>query len=262
MKIKFADILMKITGKPKTEPAARFERKFAVMPEKAGLALSLLRHVCRADKDYPADRVFSLYFDSPDLDQYERSGDGSHRKDKVRIRWYQSDLKENGEIPVYLEEKIRQGFASSKNRRRFMVPADALKTENLGRGILDRNTIIKTLAGFGYYPEKPLIPIIKISYHRFRFNELMTGVRVSLDEDIRAELITPQFMRKEGEIVIPNGVIEVKGPTLELPPMLRQLRIMDLDWSRFSKYGNSLDIFFDEPGTVSRKWPSGRLILP
>ena len=233
------------------------------MPDKAGLALALLRHVCRADREYPLDRVNSLYFDSPDLDQYEKSGAGEHRKDKVRIRWYDSDLLPGrAEIPVYLEQKIRQGFASSKQRRKFMVPVCALKPENLCKGILDKTTIVNTLAGFGYFPEKPLIPVVQIRYRRYRFNEMMSGQRVSYDEDIRANLIAPELGRKEGVIRLPNGVIEVKGPTLELPPMLRQLRVMDLDWSRFSKYGNCLDIFFDEPGTVGRFWPSGRLILP
>jgi hypothetical protein len=254
--------LEKIGGKTKEGPPERFERKFAVMPDKAGLALALLRHICRADRQYPKDRVFSLYFDTPELEQYEKSGAGEHRKDKVRIRWYGSDLRGQGEIPVYLEQKIRQGFASSKRRQKLIVPAAALKTENLHKGILGRREIAETLAGFGYFPEKQLRPVILVSYRRYRFNEIMTGTRVSYDEDIRAELIAPDLGVKEGEIRLPNGVIEVKGPKLELPPMLRRLSIMDLDWSRFSKYGNCLDIFFDEPGTASRHWPSGRLVLP
>jgi hypothetical protein len=261
-KIKISSIFSKIGGQAPEETPTRFERKYAVLPADSGLALSLLRHVCRADKNYPVDRVTSLYFDTADLDQYEKAGAGEHRKDKVRIRWYGSDMRQNGEIPVYLEQKIRQGFASSKHRQKFIVPVTALKTENLNRGILDRTTILNTLASFGYFPEKPLKPIIKISYRRHRFSEMMTGDRVSFDEDIRAVLVAPELVRKEGEIRLPNGVIEVKGTRLELPVMLRQLRIMDLDWSRFSKYGNCLEIFFDEPGSVSRNWPSGRLVLP
>ncbi len=261
--IKISEIFNKIAGQGPDGPPARFERKFAVMPANAGLALALLRHVCRADQDYPKDRVNSLYFDTPDLDQYEKSGAGEHRKDKVRIRWYNSDLLSGKpEIPVYLEQKIRQGFASSKHRRKFMVPVESLKLENLSKGILDRTTILHTLAGFGYFPEKPLRPVIKICYRRYRFNEMVTGVRVAYDEDIRGTVIAPELRRKDGEVRLPNGVIEVKGPTLELPVMLRQLRIMDLDWSRFSKYGGCLDIYFDEPGSVGRNWPNGRLVLP
>ena len=244
------------------EKPPRFERKFAVMPADAGLALALLRHLCLADKEYPKDRVISLYFDTADLDQYEKAGAGEHRKDKVRIRWYGSTLKESGDTPVYLELKTRQGFASGKRRKMFMVPAASLKAEELHRGILDRTTIINTLAGFGYFPEKPLRPVIKISYRRYRFAEMMTGTRVSYDEDICAEIIAPELARRERAIRLPNGVIEIKGPTIELPPSLRHLRIMDLDWSRFSKYGNCLDAYFDEPVSVGRAMPSGKLTFP
>ena len=227
-----------------------------------GLALSLIRQVCRPDKEYPRDRVHSLYFDTADLDQYEQSTSGEYRKEKVRIRWYSDNTGGQEDIPVYLELKSRQGFASSKQRRKFMVPALFLKPANLSRGILDKTTIMQTLAGFGHFPQKPLKPIIVISYLRYRFNEMQTGERVSFDQDIRASVVDPVLGRREREIRLPNGVIEVKGPSLELPLMLRNLRILDIDWSRFSKYGNCLDIYFSEPGSVGRLWPPGKLVLP
>jgi VTC domain len=243
-------------------PVRRFERKFTIVPMKTGFALALLRQVCRADRVYPHDRVNSLYFDTADLDQYERSAAGELRKNKVRIRWYDSCLNSPGEVPVYLELKSREGFASSKQRRKFNVPPDILKTENLGRGILDNNTITATLGGFGYFPEKPLHPVIVISYRRYRFNEILSGVRVSFDYDIRASVVAPDLGRRDRELMLPNSVIEVKGPTLELPFTLRRMKILDVDWSRFSKYGGCLDIHFTEPGTIARLWPSGRVAFP
>jgi hypothetical protein len=244
-------------------PAPRFERKFTILPANIGLAYTLLRQVCRPDREYPEDRVCSLYFDTADLDQYERSAAGDHRKDKVRIRWYgESHNHQIGEVSVYLELKTRLGFASSKQRRKLTVPAQLLQPVNLSRGITDRTTLLQTLADFGHFPEKPLEPVILISYRRCRFNEMQTGVRVSFDHDIRALMVSPKLGRREREIRLPNGVIEVKGPSLELPATLRYMRLMDVDWSRFSKYGSCLDAFFTEPGSVARFWPSGRLILP
>ena len=105
-------------------------------------------------------------------------------------------------------------------------------------------------------------PIILISYERSRLNEIQTGVRVSFDRDIRALAIAPELGRREGEIRLPNGVIEVKGPSLELPVTLRRMRLLDVDWSRFSKYGSCMDVFFTDPGSVARFWPPGRFILP
>jgi hypothetical protein len=255
--------LLKNLSVPATvTPAQRFERKFYILPRNIGFAYTLLRQVCRPDKEYPRDRVHSLYFDTVDLDQYERSVSGEFRKDKVRIRWYGDSHQETGDIPVFLELKSRQGFASSKQRRRLLIPSSQLEMSQLVRGIVSKTTLIETLAGFGHFPDKPLKPIILITYQRYRFNEILTGIRVSFDHDIRASVVAPELGRLTlaGEITLPGGVIEVKGPTLALPATLRRMKLMDVDWSRFSKYGSCLDVYFDAPGSVARSSPSGRIV--
>ncbi len=260
--IKIPGVLKKKTKDTANMPVLRFERKFTILPAKIGFAYTMLRQVCRPDKEYPEDRVYSLYFDTADLDQYERSASGEYRKDKVRLRWYSDSNHKTGEVPVYVEVKSRQGFASSKQRRELTALAQSLRPVNLSRGIIDKTTLIDTLAGLGHYPEKPLKPVVLISYQRYRLNEIYTGIRVSFDHDIRALAVAPELGRREANIRLPNGVIEVKGPSLELPVTLRRMRLMDVDWSRFSKYGSCLDAFFTEPGSVARFWPPGRLILP
>jgi len=222
----------------------------------------LLRQVCRPDREFPRNTVHSLYFDTPDLDQYERSAAGEYRKDKVRLRWYDENPAAAREVPVYLELKSRQGFASSKQRRRLAVPASKLEPAGLTEGIVSKTTLLETLAGFGYFPEQPLQPVILITYRRYRFNEVLTGVRVSFDRDIRARVVAAALGRPSlsGEISLPGGVIEVKGPTLSLPPTLRSIKLLDVDWSRFSKYGSCLDVYFSEPGSVARSSPSGKIV--
>ena len=236
----------------------RFERKFSVLPRNIGFAYAMLRQVCRPDREYPQNRVHSLYFDNVDLEQYERSAAGDFRKDKVRIRWYGDNTDGQGEIPVYVELKKREGFASSKQRQQFMVPAPSLEPGNLSSGILSNNELMETLAGFGHFPEKPIKPIIVISYQRYRFNEMQTGVRVSFDYNIKASVVAWELGRREREIRLNQGVIEVKGPSLELPVTLRRMKLLDADWSRFSKYGSCLEAYFTEPGSVARFSPSGR----
>jgi hypothetical protein len=247
-------------GHRKAVPVQRFERKFTVQPRNTGFAYSMLRQVCRPDRDYPRGRINSLYFDNIDLEQYQRSEAGEFRKDKVRIRWYGDISEEHGEIPVYIELKSRQGFASSKKRHRLLVSAEKLRSHNLSNGIVSRSLLNETLAGFGYFPDKPLIPVIYISYQRYRFNEIQTGIRVSFDYEIHARVVAPELSRRDRSIRLSWGVIEVKGPTLELPGTLRRMKLLDTDWSRFSKYGCCLDTHFARPGSVSRSWPVGRMI--
>jgi len=242
------------------KPVSRFERKFSILPKNIGFALAFIRQICRPDRDYPKDRVNSLYFDSADLDEYMRSASGEFRKNKVRIRWYGTVSGNGGTIPVYLELKSREGFASSKQREKFTVPSEDLLPDRLGRGIVDKTTLNNTLAKFGHFTETPLRPVIVISYQRYRFQEIQTGIRVSFDYDISASMIAPELRRHESRISLPGAVIEVKGPTLELPVTLRRMKFLDTDWSRFSKYGYCIEAFLSDPGSVARFSPSGKIL--
>lgn len=180
----------------------------------------------------------------------------------MRIRWY-DELEDYQEtVPVFIELKKRQGFASIKQRERLLVPAHKLELAHLGSGIVSKTELIETIARFGYYPELPLRPIIKISYFRYRFNEMLTGTRVSFDYNIRSSMIAPELGNRERELRLAGAVIEVKGPTIELPITLRRMKRLDTDWSRFSKYGYCVDSHLSEPGTVGRLWPSGRMLEP
>lgn len=237
----------------------RMERKSYLPPAKIGLAYGLLRHICRLDSEYPAEQVNSLYFDTEDLEQHDRSSCGDSRKNKVRIRWYGED-KDHGMQTVFLELKSRQGFASTKQRLKLQVPAENLTLHGLGDGIVPKTLLSDTLAKFGYFPPEPLQPIIKISYWRYRFSEVLTGQRVCLDCHIRSTMIDRRIGYGERELELPGGVIEVKGMSMELPITLRYMKIIDLDWSRFSKYSYCIDAHNEEPGTVGRLSPSGKII--
>lgn len=141
-----------------------------------------------------------------------------------------------------------------------MVPSQQLQPTNLYSGIIDKTLLMETLAKFGHFPERPIRPIIVISYQRYRFNEMQTGVRVSFDYDISASGVAPELGRRERAIHLLGGVIEVKGPKLELPVTLQRMRVLDTDWSRFSKYGYCLEAHLSDPGSVARFSPSGRII--
>lgn len=190
-----------------------------------------------------------------------RSASGDFKKDKIRLRWYGDGESCCDEVPVFLERKSREGFASSKQRRRMLVPAQSLEQNRLGAGIISRTVLASTLAEFGLFPEQPLSTVIVISYWRYRFNEMLTGMRVSLDLNIRSTLLQPGLGYAEGEIWLPGGVVEIKGPTLETPPTLRRIKLLETDWSRFSKYAHCLEAHMQDPGSIGRLWPSGRLAI-
>ena len=243
-----------------TQMTQRIERKFYIIPERVEIACGLLRQICRPDREYPSELVNSLYFDSFDLDEYEKSISGDFRKDKVRIRWYGDDASPSKSRTIYLELKSKQGFASTKRRLKMEVPAHYLTTPYLARGIVPKALLNKVLASFGHFPSKPLRPVIKITYWRNRFTEPITGQRVALDCRIRSTMVVSAPGISRQELAIPGGVVEIKGTNIELPATLRRLGMLDADWSRFSKYSACVDAHSERPDLGGPLYSSGRMI--
>lgn len=238
----------------------RFERKFHVMTPEVGLVYGLLNHICLLDGEFPSEQINSLYFDTTGLDQHERSSEGDFTKDKIRIRWYGTGCHQEEEQTVFLELKSRRGFSSTKQRIKLRVAGEALSLRMLSKGIVERSFLSDALWGFGYFPQEPVIPVIKISYWRYRFSDIITGQRVSLDCHIRSTMILPGAGNGVNELELPGAVIEIKGRTMELSPALRKLKVFYLDWSRFSKYSSCIDSHCDDPGTTGYLSPSGKLL--
>jgi hypothetical protein len=219
----------------------RFERKFFVSPERADYARSLLSHLCLPDGVFPQGRINSLYFDTPDLDHFQKSDDGSYEREKIRIRWYDSPANWEGMVPVYLELKAKRGFASRKQRRKIFVTAEKLKRIRGNNTIVNRSVILQTLSEFGYFSKEPLVPVILVTYERFRFVEILTGARLSFDRRISSVTTAPGLGYGQSSLMLKGAVIEIKGPSMEIPRSLCSLIELGADWTRFSKYAGCLE---------------------
>lgn len=239
--------------------AERIERKFYVAPQKVGFAYGLLRQICCRDGEFPSELINSLYFDTADLEQHNDSLSGNLVKNKVRIRWYGEDKHIREKEAIFIELKSRRGFSSTKQRLKLEVPSENLRLPRLGHGIIPRSFLMDTLARFGYFPP-PILPVIKISYWRYRFRELLSGQHVALDTNIRSTMILPGEGNGEKELELPGSVIEIKGRSIELPLSLKYLGVLDIDWSRFSKYSTCIDAHKEVAGSIGRLSPSGRII--
>lgn len=237
----------------------RLERKYYITPKETGLAYGLLRQICRPAGEYFSEQINSLYFDTVDLDDYESSNSGDYKKKKIRIRWYGEVKDMKGLQHVFIELKSRLGFAGTKQRLKLDVITENLMNANLRRGIVNSSTLLGTLAGFGYFPLKKLEPIVAISYWRYRFIEIMTGHQLSLDCHIRSTMVIPGTGNGEKELELPGSVLEIKGQVMELPVALRRARILDTDWTRFSKYSACIDSHHESPGIVGRLSPPGKV---
>jgi hypothetical protein len=237
----------------------RFERKFYLPSSKIPFARHLLVHCCRRDRQYPEGIVNSVYYDTSDLEFFCDSVDGNYIRNKVRIRWYDGPQQKCETTHVYMELKSKNGYAGSKQRKMHLVPSGHLNNGGMQNGLIDYTTLRQGLAQFDYFPKKCLQPVILISYNRLRFEDILTGSRVSLDWNIRSILVSPQLNRQEGSLLMRGGVIEIKGQSTDIPPALQSIRHLGTDWSRYSKYAACMESQLDTPGSVGRFWPSGRV---
>ena len=242
---------------PKTN-SERFERKFYLPESIIPFAAHLLAHCCPQDRQYPRGTIYSVYYDTPDLEYFNDSQEGNYGRVKVRVRWYDSPPADSESTTVFLEVKSKRGYAGSKQRKSFAIPSERLGDSALSQGVLPYPAVMHGLAELGYCPPNLLQPLIVISYRRLRFVERMTGSRVSLDWDIRSTRISQGAGRREGTIRMEGGVIENKGQSPEIPTTLQSIRELGTDWSRYSKYASCVEAHLEEPGSVGRIWPSGR----
>jgi len=233
----------------------RVERKFYLPPGKVEMAYGLLRALTRPDPEFPVEEISSLYFDSVDLDELESSLSGDYRKNKVRIRWYGG--RNNGVTSVFIELKARQGFASTKQRRKLEVPSKKLLPRHLASGIVPPGQLAETLSGFGFFTRKALLPVIKISYLRFRFRDAMGSQSLAIDCHIRATPVMRQLENTRGEIEVTGAVLEIKGPGMELPVFLNRVNLLEVDWTQFSKYSACVSACRDREVILGRASPPG-----
>jgi hypothetical protein len=238
----------------------RFERKYYILPKDIGLAYGLLRQICLPSQEYHSEQINSLYFDTPYLDQHERSISGDYAKDKVRIRWYGETDHLEGIQNVFLELKSRRGFSSTKQRCHLHIPVGSLSSNNIRKGIVSQKLLVDTLMRFDYFPSDMLVPIVQISYWRYRFNEITTDQRITLDIRVHSRIMNPVFYQGLKKLELPGAIIEIKGREMELPVALRKMKLLNTDWSRYSKYSACLEAYNDRPGAVGYLSPSGRIL--
>ena len=194
------------------------EIKFLVPPGQAELIRQWARSRLEPDPHAggPTDdiyRISSLYFDTPRLDVYCRSG--SYGRAKYRIRRYDDGKK------AFLERKLKSRGVVGKRR-------STVKVKELGH--LENGEPDRDWPGFWFHRRlllRGLNPICQVSYVRTaRVTRNAFGpVRLTLDEDLRVQPANAFRFRDARDGVSMTGglvVVEMKF-RLEMPAALQEL---------------------------------------
>jgi len=205
-----------------------------------------LRHVLRADALHAADRISSIYYDTPTLDFYHEKRASYYLKHKVRLRWYGSEP-EDGEAPVacFLELKSKVGGTRRKERFPVTVPARLLTRRNLAGPELQ--AIASGPPGLGRSFDGALVPLLLVRYQRQRFVHAFSGTRVALDTDICCPAVNQQFVHGLPPAFLDVCILEIKGPGQQIPDWMRPIR-HHVRRAAFSKYASCLECLLQPAG--------------
>ena len=212
------------------------ETKFQFPPQAAPGLLSWLTAHCHADGAHPANRVHSIYFDTPELASLREKLNSDYLKSKLRLRWYGPPEGPAGaeRRPVFAEVKSKTGSNRSKYRLEVPLAAEALEHQTLDSGPaagLARMPELQELGVSGH-----LVPVLALSYLRQRFLCPESGARINLDSNIRVERTHPGMIGGASGMTVPHVVLEVKGASDDLPTALHPLMSLGGRRSSFSKY--------------------------
>ncbi len=212
--------------------APEYEAKYLIRRPNLPFALAWLRARCRQPAEHAANRVFSLYFDTPAGEMLAAKANGDFRKLKVRLRWYGAVDADSGQPPVFIEAKGRRGATRTKQR----LLADAAHL--LGPGVPDLHGLRRLIEQARPQLGLPagLEPVLSLSFRRQRFVAASSGARVNLDDEISAIWRRPGCAARAAVRVLGQAVLEIKDTGREVPTELLPMVRWVARRGSFSKY--------------------------
>lgn len=97
---------------------------------------------------------------------------------------------------ILVELRTRKGLQVIKKRAELEVPSDFFAPHALWKGMIHFPLLSDILKQLGYFPPKPLKPVLKISFWRLGLQDPSHGKMVSIDFEIKLVLIRPPGIPK------------------------------------------------------------------
>ena len=167
-----------------------------------------------ASRAYPTRVINSIYFDTPDFNDYNDSEEGSVPRRKTRLRWYG-----NGVIPLVLSGSLEDKSTHANHRDKSAFRVSDMSHETL----IELVTSIRQAA---------MRPVVLVSYVREYFSTV-GGLRFTLDRQIEYTALNRHFGSTRAHRDYTN-VLELKVP-LDVDYSSATKEFSDLR-TRFSKY--------------------------
>ena len=184
------------------------------------------------DGEFPEAIISSIYFDTKTLKYLNEKNSSDHIKSKFRIRWYEDVNTFSPSPEAFLEFKHKINLKRFKRRKKIK--------NNFFKTPLKDPLFTTYFEDFRLFEGKllePIYPSYIVRYHRKRFIDPVTKLRICIDSNIHVgglnqSLLGNQIHKK----YLNNCVVETKGLSRDLPRQLRFLESYGLKKNAFSKY--------------------------
>lgn len=189
----------------------------------------LLGALYKPRETYPRRTIHSVYCDDVNLTNYFENVSGISDREKVRLRWYDDDLKS-----IALERKLKTNKLNRKDVVYLQNPSEQCpETFPAILKLFAQNDIEHE------FDMDRLKPIVETCYERDYF-ELAPGVRLTIDTNITTRRLNPapsEYQRRSPVF----AVMEIKYPPTLAPIAKDSIKGIPFRIFRHSKYVVGVD---------------------
>ena len=232
--------------KPIETSFKRIETKYVVAKGDLANLIENLK-IYLVEDDYPTSTISNIYFDTEQFDMIQEDGQGTKRKEKIRMRTYLSQVLPDSRVFLEIKSKDRAGVG----RKHRLLSTPQSITQFMTKGQLDSSIkdrmIIEKIQQLQEEYQQAIIPRMYIYYDRFSLKEKkeISGfpynkIRITIDQNLtyRDDNVS-LFSGKDGFPLLNEDIVimEIKAPGRKpqwLQDILDQYGLVEQKFSKYS----------------------------
>lgn len=188
----------------------RTEKKYLINTDEYLNIIDIIRSHMHLDENR-GNRIFSLYFDTPDALLIRRSIDKPLYKEKLRLRAY-GVPNDDSQVFAEIKKKYKKTVYKRRAVMKYRDARDFLTTGVIPQGYDDQHQILNEISWFvKSYPD--LSPFMLISYERSAyFGTDDPHLRITFDSDIKwsCNRLFPTDINGESLLPSDSIIMEIK----------------------------------------------------
>ena len=232
--------------KPIETSFKRIETKYVVAKADLANLIEDLK-IYLVEDDYPTSTISNIYFDTEQFDMVQEDGQGTKRKEKIRMRTYLSQVLPDSQVFLEIKSKDRAGVG----RKHRLLSTPQSITQFMTKGQLDSSIkdrmMIEKIQQLQEEYQQAIIPRMYIYYDRFSLKEKkeISGfpynkIRITIDQNLtyRDDNVS-LFSGKDGFPLLNEDIVimEIKAPGRKpqwLQDILDQYGLVEQKFSKYS----------------------------